>query len=627
MVITVSVYSGMSIREVVPGDRGGEAVQGIASLFDAFALVSIEPFGPDNPELAGLPERPDTPAPDPLSVTQLSVAQSAYDRGVEALGLIKHLEDVVAGTKARLVARVAGAAGVEAKLLCLDGWQHGLYASSAVMEIALTLGIPERTAAGLEHHSTTLVQERPRVLAALDAGTLSWRHATIIDNEIQTLQETADTTAEDVLVLETRLLTVAESTTASSFTGKARRERERMHPETITTRTKEDFSKRKLTCDSGKDGMSWLTLHLPTIRASAIYTHCTRVARALKADAARAQREADKSCTGQDFQEHRTLDQLRADIAAILLMGQALLAPTRPDLPINLPVNATTTGSHDDQHGTGAADTTHGADPTAAGFFGSGAPSSSHRPAAWPWGSTNAGVADHCMDEEPPWAHSGTCPACDAADVEDAADAAEDANAQKVPAERRTGPQKSHPVTGQGPALPTVDLPPMPQPMAYVPPMPRESGAGQELAVDQPGGDGSGLVGWTVDGIAEDPQGDYGQQLAKLATSRIMIDPPLPEALVIVTVPFLGLLGITDEPAELAGPEGGPIPAGIARKLLTNSFSFLRVLTDPITGESLPLDPQRYTLRAAEKPSCRPWPAAATCRIAPTPSSTPNWTT
>ncbi|ALO67171.1 hypothetical protein AS189_12500 [Arthrobacter alpinus] len=122
-------------------------------------------------------------------------------------------------------------------------------------------------------------------------------------------------------------------------------------------------------------------------------------------------------------------------------------------------------------------------------------------------------------------------------------------------------------------------------------------------AVDVVGlvGDGSGLVGDVVDGLVEDPQADYERQLVELAAHGVLVDPPLPDALVLVKVPFLGLLGITDEPAELVGPQSGPVPEDVARKLLKNCSSFLRVLTDPITGEALPLEPQRYILRAAER--------------------------
>src|SRR5690606_24482993 len=92
-------------------------------------------------------------------------------------------------------------------------------------------------------------------------------------------------------------------------------------------------------------------------------------------------------------------------------------------------------------------------------------------------------------------------------------------------------------------------------------------GAGDALAEVLVGvlvGDGSGYVDGVVDGVPEDPEAEYRQQLQDLAGSKVLVDPPLPEALVIVTVPFLGLLGFTDEPAEMAGPQGGPVPEDIA---------------------------------------------------------------
>ncbi|WP_157884086.1 hypothetical protein [Arthrobacter alpinus] len=51
----------------------------------------------------------------------------------------------------------------------------------------------------------------------------------------------------------------------------------------------------------------------------------------------------------------------------------------------------------------------------------------------------------------------------------------------------------------------------------------------------------------------------------------------------------------------VAGPSGGPVPIEIARELLAGSSTFLRVLTDPVTGEILPVSPDRYTLREAER--------------------------
>ncbi|MET4002650.1 hypothetical protein ABIB48_001366 [Arthrobacter sp. UYCu511] len=510
----------MSIREDFPGDRGAEATQDVASTLAAITLPSIEPFGSDSPELYGLQGRPEYPVPFPLPITQLSVAQCVYNSGMEALSLIKRLEDAVAGCKARLVARISGASAVEAQLLKLDRWQNGVAASSAATEMALTLGIPEPTAAALEHHSTVLVQEHPEVLEALEAGILSWRHATIINEEILTLQETASTTAEDKAMLEARLLVLSENTTAASFLGKARRAREKMHPETITTRTKEAFAKRNIKCDAGKDGMSWLTLHLPTISASAIYTRCTSLARTIKSDAAAAQRVADQATagntgtnqtgttqpgTGQDCREYRTLEQLRADVATLLLLGQ------------ELPSNNTTTNT---------------ATVGAAGTAGTpGAPGTAGTP----------GTADTAGAPDTRRANTGS---------------------------------SQEPSTAGSHGVGTT---------ATQEPNTQKTGTSGPLATYR------------------EHEAVYLQQLHDLAQSRSLVDPPLPEALVLVTVPFLGLLGLTDEPAELAGREGGPIPEEIARKLLKNASTFLRVLTDPITGAPLPLEPQRYTLRAAEK--------------------------
>lgn len=545
----------MSIREIFPGDRGNEATQDVTSLLAAITLPFIESFGSDNLELLGLPERPDFPIPDPEPTTQLSITQCAYNSGLDALSIIKRLEDAVAGCKARLVARISGAAAVEAKLLSLDRWQNGVAASSAATEMALTLGIPEPTAAALEHHSTELVQERPQVLQALEAGELSWRHATIINDEIRTLQETVTTTPEDTAMLQARLLVLSENTTVASFMGKARRAREKMHPETISTRTKEAFAKRRLSCEADKDGMSWLNLHLPTVSASAIYSHCTSLARTIKSDAAAAQRAANLAGTGQDCHEYRTLAQLRADIAAILLMGK--------ELPENVAAGTECTetyqGARDDQR---AQD-----DQNGQGSRAQGNQSAENQPAGnqgwdrgpvndYPWGGVASGSYPGDLDSDPcPW------------DLEPSGDEAS-ASPAPTPATPTDTTAAAAPTTTTATPAPTSS------------PLP----AADAEAVKQ-----------------QQLEASYLQDLNELAQSKVFVDPPLPNALVLVTVPFLGLLGLTDQPAELAGRDGGPIPEDLARKLLKDSSTFLRVLTDPITGEALPLEPQRYTLRAAEK--------------------------
>ena len=70
---------------------------------------------------------------------------------------------------------------------------------------------------------------------------------------------------------------------------------------------------------------------------------------------------------------------------------------------------------------------------------------------------------------------------------------------------------------------------------------------------------------------------------------------PTPRADVLVTVPVVSFLGLTDEPAVLDGL--GPIPASMARKLVADgAHSFYRVLVDPRDGAPLEIGRTRYRL-------------------------------
>ncbi|WP_207344874.1 hypothetical protein, partial [Arthrobacter sp. E3] len=147
----------MSNREEFPGDRGFAATVDVAGLLAAMTLPSIEPFGPDTPVLAGLPAYIPFPPPRPEPASRVGVARAVYDTSMTALAVLKRLEDATAACKAALVARVIAAAHVEAAATNLDPWQAGIADSSACTDIALTLCIPERTAAALAHHSTALL--------------------------------------------------------------------------------------------------------------------------------------------------------------------------------------------------------------------------------------------------------------------------------------------------------------------------------------------------------------------------------------------------------------------------------------------------------------------------------------
>lgn len=67
---------------------------------------------------------------------------------------------------------------------------------------------------------------------------------------------------------------------------------------------------------------------------------------------------------------------------------------------------------------------------------------------------------------------------------------------------------------------------------------------------------------------------------------------PAPRFTILVTVPFLTLLGESEAPALLEGKH--PIPAEMARELAGECPEWMRILTDPATGAFLPLPPERY---------------------------------
>ncbi|WP_426988878.1 DUF222 domain-containing protein [Pseudarthrobacter sp. Y6] len=75
---------------------------------------------------------------------------------------------------------------------------------------------------------------------------------------------------------------------------------------------------------------------------------------------------------------------------------------------------------------------------------------------------------------------------------------------------------------------------------------------------------------------------------------------PSPRAQVLVTVPVLSLLGVTDEPATLDGY--GPIPPPMARQLIADGAeSFHRVLTDPRDGAPLEIGRTSYRVTKAQR--------------------------
>ncbi|MET4590894.1 DUF222 domain-containing protein [Arthrobacter sp. 754] len=176
-----------------------------------------------------------------------------------------------------------------------------------VAEVACALTIGERTAGALLAESQALTTVLPLTLSALTDGSVSWQHARVM------VDETANLDASAAQALEAHFLDPkaenpnrgcpAGELVASRFRHKARIWRERHHPVSIEERHTRSVADRRLEYRPDRDGMAWLSAYLPADQAAGIWNRTTADARALQ---------------GPD--EDRTMTQMRADIAATLLL-------------------------------------------------------------------------------------------------------------------------------------------------------------------------------------------------------------------------------------------------------------------------------------------------------------------
>lgn len=104
----------------------------------------------------------------------------------------------------------------------------------------------------------------------------------------------------------------------------------------------------------------------------------------------------------------------------------------------------------------------------------------------------------------------------------------------------------------------------------------------------------SGIAKGSDDGALEDGL-LHGVLEGGPASHPSISDVPSPAAQVLITVPVLSLLGLTEEPAMLDGY--GPIPPSMGRALVADgASSFLRVLTDPRDGAPLEIGRTSYRI-------------------------------
>ncbi|WP_285243614.1 HNH endonuclease signature motif containing protein, partial [Pseudarthrobacter sp. fls2-241-R2A-127] len=225
---------------------------------------------------------------------------------LERLEVVARLEAELAAVKAQ---NVAECRGLQQAMTPPDASvQDRTYAEmSVVEEIAGVLTVSSAAAGALVDVSRR-VCSLPLVFGALSAGDMSWQHARIVADETEGLDPVgAAGLVEhffDPGAPNAARGAAPGELVPSRFRAKVRAWRERHHPDSIEKRHVKGVSDRRMDYTPDRDGMAWLSLYLPGDTACAIWNRTTATARGLQAAT-----------------EERTLTQLRADVAASLLLG------------------------------------------------------------------------------------------------------------------------------------------------------------------------------------------------------------------------------------------------------------------------------------------------------------------
>ncbi|WP_423181516.1 DUF222 domain-containing protein [Arthrobacter sp. NyZ413] len=495
------------------------------------------------------------------------------DGCLDALAEVARLEARTAALKARLLTQyvdaargLAPSAGSPAEATAQE--------LSVVAEIACVLTVSERTASGLigDAHALTGL---PLTAAALSAGRISWQHARIIIDQTATLDRAGAASLEEHFLHPDTpaLANSAGELVPARFRAKVRTWRERHHRDSIEERHAKSVRDRRVEYVPDADGMAWLSAYLPAGTAAGIWNRTTAAARA---------------CQGRN--EPRTLAQLRADITATWLLttnelprvgglpdggpgvkgssapatGVAVLASVpsngadvaggAPTVGIAVPGSAPT----NDVAVPGSAPTTDVAVPGSAPTNDVAVPGSAPTTDVAVPGSAPSDGAHVPGSAPPAGAHvPGSAPS-DGAHVAGSAlrnlEATDDDGVPGLP-DRGTGDAD---ILRNGPRLPDT-VPGLPGGADVIP-----------------------------DGVPHETVSNGG----------VCQTVPVPRAQVLVTVPVLSLLGVTEEAAMLDGY--GPIPPSMARDLVAGGAgSFYRVLTDPRDGAPLEIGRTSYRLTKA----------------------------
>ena len=173
-------------------------------------------------------------------------------------------------------------------------------------EVACSLRLADRTAANLIGESTLFAGPMKATLTAMSSGDISYRHGQVLMDQLSFIP------LEEAAEFEARLLPEAKDLTVGKLAGKARRMRERAHPETLSTRATAAVAERGVWWEGRADGMGTLTWYGTAVQTQAAHDRLTSIAHATQ-----NQERQDPSIPET---ARRTIGQICADAMADLVL-------------------------------------------------------------------------------------------------------------------------------------------------------------------------------------------------------------------------------------------------------------------------------------------------------------------
>jgi hypothetical protein len=173
-------------------------------------------------------------------------------------------------------------------------------------EIACALHLAERTAENLIGEAMLFAGPMVATLTAMRRGQISYRHGQVLMEQLSFLP------VEEAQQFEATLLPLAKELTPGRLAVKARRLRERAHPDTLTPRVARAVQERGVWWEGRDDGMATLTWYGTAEQTLAAQARLTRIVAAAA--------DSENNDPNLPAEQRRTISQLCADAMADLLL-------------------------------------------------------------------------------------------------------------------------------------------------------------------------------------------------------------------------------------------------------------------------------------------------------------------